>query len=231
MSLSLFQLASMVQNNVSGGLRGQQNFTYSIEQLQDELMVERNGLLSDMQRKGLRLPLDECSQRLDALELTVQDYTQLPAGIASLAGLEDLVRRPILHYTAPELVSLTDRDQTLRYVGPISRRSSWDVAWKPSQVEFRKHRRLQSTTPLVYVSGPDRWVFGCPVSQRTVSESGVYSDPRLVGYYPGGHGFTEESSYPMPDFMARDIVQKLTNKYISMYGRLAVRPNDGTAQV
>jgi len=230
MSLSLLQLASMVENNVSGGLRGQQNFTYSLDQLMDELTLERNGLLKDMQFKGQQLPLDECSQHLSALPLTVQDYAQIPADIAELAGLEDLVRRPVLHYRAPELISLTDRDRTLRYVGPVRRGSSWDVVWKPSQLEFRKHRRLQSTTPLVFVQGLDRWVFGCPISQRTVSETGVYSQPREVGEYPG-HGFTEESPFPMPDFMARDVVQKLTNKYISIYGRLNVRPNDGTAQV
>ena len=153
MSFSLLQLASMVQNNVSGGLRGQQNFTYSIEQLQDELAMERNGLLRDMQLKGLRLPLDECAQTLSALPLQVRDYAQIPAGIAELAGLEDLVRRPVLHYQAPELVSLSERDQTLRYVGPVGRRSGWDVAWQPSQVEYRQYQRLALIKPLVYVGG------------------------------------------------------------------------------
>lgn len=230
MGLSLLQLASLVQNNVSGGLRGQQNFTYSIEQLMDELTIERNGILWDMETKRMTLPLEECAQRLDGLVLQVVDYTQIPAGIAELAGVEDLVRRPVLHYSAPELISLADRDKTLRYVGPIGRRKRWNVAWKASQVEFSEHTRLKPVQPTVLVQGTDRWVFGCPVGQRTISETGIYSQPREVGEYPG-HGFGDESSFPMPDFMARDAVQKLTNKYISMYGRLAVQPNDGTAKV
>lgn len=233
MSLSLLQLASLVQNNVSGGLRGQQNFTYSLEQLQDELHLERNGLLRDLERKGERLPLDACAQALNALPLLVDDYGQLPAGIQELAGLEDLVRRPVLRFAHPPLLSLYCMDKVVRYVGPIGRRAPWRVAWTQQQLEYDRFQRVRHPAPLVYfdLSNPGvAWVFGCPVSQRTVSLTAVIDNPLRVGDYPP-NTYTEESIYPMPDFMSRDVVQRLTNKYIAMYGRLSVRPNDGTAVI
>jgi len=123
--------------------------------------------------------------------------------------------------------------EVVRYVGPIARRTPWRLAWSQQQVEDDRHRRLRATTPLVYFdqSTPGQaWVFGCPTTQRTVSLTAVFADPLNVGHY-APHDFTEESEYPLPDSLARDVVQRLTNKYISMYGRLAVTKNDSTAQV
>ncbi|WP_216726090.1 hypothetical protein [Hymenobacter siberiensis] len=234
MSLSLFQLASMVQNNVSAGLHGQQNFTYDLEQLQDELRLERNSLLKDMESKGGEAPpYDACAQPLNALPLRPLDYAQVPAGVAELAGLEDVVRRPVLGFTFPSLVTLSQAHEAVRYVGPIARLKRWRVATKLAQVEYDRHQKLRKDTPLVYFdpSSPGQgWVFGCPVSQRTISMTGIFEDPLQVGYYPP-NVFTTESPYAMTEPMARAVVQKLTNKYISQYGRLSVRPNDGTAQV
>lgn len=233
MALSLLQLASLVQNNVSGGLRGQQNHTYDLLQLQDEIAVERNGLLRDLERKGEALPLAACAQQVNALPLTVADYSRLPGGVAELAGLEDTVRRPVLFFTFPPLLTLSAMKDVVRYVGPIGRRAPWRLAWSPSEVEYDRHRRLRATTPLVFFdqSTPGQaWVFGCPTAQRTVSLTAVFDDPLKVGHY-APHDFTSESEYPMPDSLARDVVQRLTNKYISMYGRLSVTRNDGTAQV
>lgn len=233
MAFSLFQLASMVQNNVSGGLHGQQNFTYSIEQLKDELTLERNGLLRDLERKGEKPPLAACAQPLNARPLTVADHTRLPGGVAELAGLEDVVRRPVLFFTFPSLLQMGDMSAVVRYVGPIGRRAPWRLAFKESDVEYDRFKRPRSSTPLVFFdpSTPGQaWVFGCPTAQRTVSLTAVFADPLQVGHY-APHDFTEESEYPMPDNLARDIVQRLTNKYISMYGRLNPRPNDGTARV
>lgn len=233
MALSLFQLASLVQNNVSGGLHGEQNFTYSLEQLKDELTLERNGLLRDLERKGERPPLAACAQPINARPLTVADYTRIPGGVGELAGLEDLVRRPVLFFTFPPLLQMGDMNPVVRYVGPIARRAPWRLAWKEADVEYDRHKRLRSATPLVFFdpSTPGQaWVFGAPVAQRTVSLTAVFADPLLAGHYPP-HDFTEDSEYPLPDNLARDIVQRLTNKYISMYGRLNAQPNTGTARL
>lgn len=233
MALSLFQLASLVQNNVSGGLHGEQNFTYSLEQLKDELTLERNGLLRDLEQKGLKPPLAACAQALNALPLSVADYTGLPAGIAELAGLEDVVRRPVLSFTFPPLLQLGDMSAVVRYVGPLGRRSPWRLAWKEADVLYDQFKRPRSATPLVFfdASAPGRaWVLGCPTAPRTVSLTAVFDDPIKVGHYPP-HAFTEDSEYPMPDNLARDVVQRLTNKYISMYGRLIPNSNTGTARI
>ena len=233
MALSLFQLVSLVQNNVSGGLHGQQNFTYSLEQLQDELALERNGLLRDLERKGEKLPLAACAQPLNALVLAAADYSGLPGGVAELAGLEDLVRRPVLSFTFPPLLQLGDMSPVVRYVGPIGRRTPWRLAWKEADVQYDAYKRPRSTVPLVFFDAatPGRaWVFGAPVAQRTVSLTAVFADPLLVGHY-APHDFTADSEYPLPDNLARDIVQRLTNKYISMYGRLSPQPNTGTARI
>lgn len=233
MALSLFQLASLVQNNVSGGLHGEQNFTYSLEQLKDELTLERNGALRDLERKGERPPLAACAQALNALSLAVADYSGLPGGVAELAGLEDLVRRPVLSFTFPPLLQLGDMAPVVRYVGPLGRHTPWRMAWKEADVLYDAYKRPRSVTPLVFfnASTPGQaWVFGAPVAQRTVSLTAVFADPLLVGHYPP-HVFTDESEYPLPDNLARDIVQRLTNKYISMYGRLSPQPNTGTARI
>lgn len=233
MAFSLFQLASMVQNNVSGGTRGQQNFTYSVEQLQDEIALERAGMLRELESAGKPMPLDACAQSINALPLRIADFSVLPAGIAELAGLEDVVCRPVLGFTHPPLLSLGKPEAAVRYVGPIGRRAPWRTAWSVQQVEYDRHKRLRPTTPLVYFdqSSPGQgWVFGCPLAQRTISVSAVLANPLLAGHYPPNR-FTEESDYPLPEYLAQVAVQKLTNKYISMYGRLNARPNDGTASV
>lgn len=231
MPKSLAALVSMVSNNVSGGLRGQANFTYSREQIADEIALTRNAILKEYALKGVRLSRQDLVQQVAHLRVELRDLTGEQGGPV-LAGLP-LPDSRTPYVRLPALSTLLGSD-CIEYLGGVNLRSDLKRSWDPVP-GYAEFDLLTGRQPYVWLDGQGGWLLNLKGSfsvqrYRVLTLRAVLEDPMSINEFEG-NSLDWEDPYPMPDFIADQVVQKITNKYISMYGRLNPQPNNGVAAI
>lgn len=247
MVTSLSGLVSQVANHLSGGLRGQQNFTYSLEQIADQLVQVRGDLIRTAEGKGTPYPLKAYQQVCPSIQLRPRDWVTLnPTTQALLASLPVPASRTAWFYARiPRLLSL---DKTaIDYFGPAGRPEPWTVVEQLGALAYDQYRRLPRRTPLVYVEGQDLWVTGrdgrVPVICKLIAGFADPRQPARMGLSDEFHPFTigpdvdqtEDSAAPPAWPVSEDLAERSVNRVLqSFYPTHGTRPvpvHDGTAAI
>lgn len=234
MSKPLFVLYSQVKNNVSNGLRGATaNQNYTEEQVMDDLLQTRAALWKEYTAKGVTLSKRPFQQTLGRVPVRTKDFGQatvsergrrsdpmLEAGLP-LEILQQYVQLPPL--LTPDF---TSGHQAIEFLGAPAQRLPLRLLYGNDYL-YTQYERYTGREPFAWINGQDCWLFAAtPLPHSHLVLRAALSDPREANEYGGWHNF-EEDPFPIPDDFVNTIVERVTNKYISMYGRLNVQPNTG----
>lgn len=173
--MTIEQISSAIYNNVVTGLAGiTSNPKISIEQLQDEVVAEKNQIMREFLLKGI-LNLDELFLTINCIEVTC-DY------MSKCCELQ--LGEKALHFEIPPIIYLHGID-TVRFVGSIDRKVKYNV-YTDEAYRFHKHRKRGADSPYVYIDtainangNMDGYIFNVPFV-KYISVIALFQDPRKL---------------------------------------------------
>lgn len=218
----LKEVASIIKNDVTAGLKGVGNFSFSLEQLEREIVIRRNALVKKYSMQGL-VPNEDIAQNIDVAILKCKDMSEdceVKSGVTAL------------HFTVPRFASVMDKNYTT-YVGTIDKMTPFKVYHDQS---FLRHQYspVAKRKPYVWFDhatmNSDDTINGYVFNLgrlKYISVKGIFEDP----YQAIQCDCKEDSDlrFPAPEFLVDEIISTLVNKYINIYKQQPVVPNTQTA--
>lgn len=221
--MNVTQIASAVLNNVMDALKGAvSNVAMSIEQLEDEVIAERNNIIKEYFLKGL-IGLQELYNSVNCVEVNC-DYMSkccdLPVG------------KKALHFEIPPIL-LMNGVSTVSFVGSIDRQESYTV-YTDNSYQFHKYRKRKSDSPYVYLDPTinangniDGYIFNVPYV-KYISVTALFLDPRQLDQFDC---CADIDSLTECGILSNDIIHRLSQKKVLYYRQLMLpaQPNTQTA--
>ena len=224
--MTLNEIASAIRNHISDGLSGAvANYSYSVEQLEAEIILMRNKLLSERSRQG-KVNLKQYYQTYPGIILDVKDISASPVLQAYKRSLS---------FTSPKILSTINDDYEVVLIYTIDNERSFKV-YRTTDYRDHKYRQKTKRSPFVYLdTSTDSngfvkgWLLntGKYESIRALTMQAVFANPMDVP------GFNNESEFPAPLESQNDIIAALTAQYVQYYRQMniAPQPNTGTSIV
>jgi hypothetical protein len=220
--MNVTQIASAVLNNVMDALKGAvSNVAMSIEQLEDEVIAERNNIIKEYFLKGL-IGLQELYNSVNCVEVNC-DYMSkccdLPVG------------KKALHFEIPPIL-LMNGVSTVNFVGSIDRQESYTV-YTDNSYQFHKYRKRKSDSPYVYLDPTinangniDGYIFNVPYV-KYISVTALFLDPRQLDQFDC---CADIDSLTECGILSNDIIHRLSQKKVLYYRQLMLpaQPNTQT---
>ena len=149
--MELSKIASAIYNDVMGGLAGMNaNPTISLEQLEDEIVEERQTVIKEWYNQGL-LKRDDLMIAINCIDVDCADpgkCCNAPSGKSEL------------HFEIPQLLDDLG-ENAIYYIGSVDRTVPYDVYFSPAAMQMRKYKRRGKDKPYVYI-------------EKTPNERGMY---------------------------------------------------------
>lgn len=213
--MTIEQIASAVYNNTVTGLAGiTSNPKISVEQLQDEVVAERNQIMREFLLKGI-LTLDELFLAINCIEVDC-DY------MSKCCDLQ--VGEKALHFEIPPIIYINGID-TIRFVGSIDRHTRYNI-YTDETYRFHKYRKNKPGSPYVYIDtainsngNMDGYIFNVPFV-KYISVIALFLDPRKLLEWDCCSENPEV--YLDCGILSDEIIKRMTEKYIRWYRSLAV---------
>ena len=221
------KLASAIKNDVVSGLRGyHQNLSMNMDQLQDEIVACRLGIIHQYFLKG-QFPIKDLLIAINCIDVDCESLERCRCGKIS----EDDTL--VAHFQIPQLVSYYGK-QAIDYIGSTDRRNKFTVITSLSEFNNKKYRKRGNNKPYVWIDyAPnaegmlDCFLFNAPLLEQ-VSVVGVFKDPRQLNKYNCCN--TEGLNGPDVNvsFIDELVKDKLTKEKIYYYRQLQANrlPND-----
>lgn len=208
--MTIEQIASAVYNNTVTGLAGiTSNPKISVEQLQDEVVAERNQIMREFLLKGI-LTLDELFLAINCIEVDC-DY------MSKCCDLQ--VGEKALHFEIPPIIYINGID-TIRFVGSIDRHTRYNI-YTDESYRFHKYRKNKPGSPYVYIDtainsngNMDGYIFNVPFV-KYISVIALFLDPRKLLEWDCCSENPEV--YLDCGILSDEIIRRLTEKYIRWY--------------
>lgn len=208
--MTIEAIASAVYNNTVTGLAGiTSNPKISVEQLQDEVVAERNQIMREFLLKGI-LNLDELFLAINCIEVDC-DY------MSKCCNLQ--VGEKALHFEIPPIIYINGID-TIRFVGSIDRHTRYNV-YTDETYRFHKYRKNKPGSPYVYIDtainsngNMDGYIFNVPFV-KYISVIALFLDPRKLLEWDCCSENPEV--YLDCGILSDEIIRRLTEKYIRWY--------------
>jgi len=215
---SLNQIASAIHNHISSGLKGTGNEPYSIEQLADEVLVERAWILKQQ----------EMNKQLNKRNY-IQSINCIPVDCSSIAqccGLETYDKK--LHFKIPKPLS-TLYDEPVVYVGPVDRSVSFNIIRGSSWEPIIKYSRFNRSKTSVWFlpNRQDGFIFNPPTDDIAyISVDAIFDNPLDLGDYACCP--TDTDDIAIPEWMVSQIIDKITQRFANNYYKFNYKPNTQT---
>ncbi|MCK5019134.1 MAG: hypothetical protein KAS32_18885 [Candidatus Peribacteraceae bacterium] len=223
--MTLEQIASAIRNNVGNGLKEVGNFTYSIEQIKDEISNVRSQLILEGSKAG-SLNHAFFSQRRENLDLA--------PGLFPEEGFDES-NNTVLTVMIPKL-AMTKDDSSVLYIGPADMSLNLKVYYDFDHLKSHKYTRVLKNRPHAFIdsaqdSDGDVPVFifnNSPVPFKVITVRAIFDDPVRILEEDGI--FSDDEEFPAPLAIQETIIDRLTIKYINYYKKLnhPNEPNDQT---
>lgn len=215
-NMELSKIASAIYNDVMGGLSGMSaNPTISLEQLEDEVVEERQTVIKEWFNKGL-LKKDDLMIAINCIDVDCADPGKCcdsPSG------------KSALHFEIPQLLDDLG-ESAIYYVGSVDRTVPYDVYFSPSAMAMHKYKRRGKDKPYVYIEKTpnvngmyDGWIFNLPFVKR-ITVIGMFKDLRQL------EEFNCCDSAEFLDFgsVSNEVKSRLTKKKLQYYRQYVVQP-------
>lgn len=245
MPASLLKIVNQIQNHLSGGLRGQGNYTYSLEQIADEFVQKRAEVLVWLESQGKPEAISTANQRIDGLIIKPADWSA-----SSVEAQQILNHLPVPAHrlewhkcTIPQLLDLSDNPVV--YLGPVGRPESWNVVRRIDELEFQESRRLKRRAPLCFADGNDLWITGrngrLPQILRMDAVFADFREPFQLGLSPDEYRIVTERNedqtatvkrepvIPLSDEASEKAKMRVLNLFLGTHSNRPITSNDGTA--
>lgn len=223
--MTIEQIASAVINDVEAGIVGlHENITLSQEQIEDEVVAERERVILEWWKKNILQKGD----LLTAINCVVVDCKDPAKCCNNSAGYSEK------HFEIPQTIAGLGED-SIYWVGSADKKQSYSVYYSPVQAKYHKYKR-RANKPYVYIERTpnengmyDGWVFNLPYV-KTISIIGIFRDPRQLERI-GCDGNCDNKG---GDFgsITMEVKDRLTKSKLYFY-RQALQPphrNDQTAR-
>lgn len=219
-------MSSAIRNNISDGLSGLvANYSYSIEQLEDEVILMRAKLLTEWLRKGV--------VNIKYFYQTFGNVSLIPVDISVSPELRSYVNS--LGFSVPRIISTINDDNESVLAYTLDRSRQFKVY---RSINFRDHKYKLKTkrAPFVYLDTSTTTEgmlngylmnTGKYESIRAMIIQAVFSNPMDVP------GYTRFKEFPAPLEMQNDIISRITGRYVNYYRQLNLPklPNTQTSPV
>lgn len=174
--MTVEEITSAVYNDVEAGLVGiHSNPTISMEQLEDEVVAERERIILEWWKKGILQKGD----LLTAINCVVVDCKDPAKCCNNEAGYSEK------HFEIPQTIAGIG-DDSIYWIGSADRKQQYRVFYSPVQVKYGKYKKRNSNKPYVYIERTpnengmyDGWIFGLPFV-KTIAIIGIFRDPRQL---------------------------------------------------
>lgn len=221
---SLEQIASAIYNHIAAGLKATGNEPYQIEQIKDEIIVERNALLKieEMANRVNGSLMRSLLQSIECVEVDC-DYLALCCEVDTYDKA--------LHFKIPTLASFIDHP--LKYVGPVNRSEAWAIVWG-STWKTQKYSKYTKDKTYVWIH-PKRegiyqhgFIFNPPTEDlKYISVDALFENPLDLVEYECCVDI-EETAANIPNWMVSAIIDKIQSRFASNFYRLNYKRNDQT---
>lgn len=219
--MTIEAISSAIFNNVMSGLSGiTSNSKISMQQLEDEVVAERNQILREYILQGV-MNLNDQMLAINCIPVNCEYMSKccdLPAG------------EKALHFEIPPIINLVGND-TIKFIGSIDRKDKYHI-YTDHSYKFHKYKFRGKNTPYVYVDTTinsngnlDCYLFNVPFI-KYVSVIGLFKDPRRLLEWDCCADNSE--TYLECGILTDEIIKRLTAKYVQWYRQLAapVTPNN-----
>lgn len=216
--MELSKIASAIYNDVVAGLSGMNaNPTISLEQLEDEVVEERNTVIKEWYEKNL-LKKHDLMMAINCVPVNCDDQNKCCSG--------GLPKKNALHFEMPQLMDGLGRD-SIEFIGSTDRHVSYDIYYSLDALDYRKYKKRSSNKPYVYVERTpnknnmyDCWIFGAPFVQN-VAVIGIFRDLRQLAQF---------NCCNTPEFLdfgsiSNEVKRRLTAKKLQYYRQNLVPPH------
>lgn len=218
------KLASAIHNNVLSGLRGYHtNYSVSMEQLQDEIIMERLQILKEYSLKGI-LPVKDLYLSINCIPVDCKSIERCKCNFQ-----DDCSDPPIAHFEIPQL--LNDYGSvSIDYIGSTDRQLPFLYYTSSTSFRNKKYKKRGRNKPYVWIDTTpnengmyDCFVFNAPLL-NVVSITAIFKDPRQLEKYSCCIDMQDNNI----SFIDSEIIKRLTEKYIRYYRQFAMplKPND-----
>ncbi len=217
--MTLEQLTASIYNNVLSGLPGVTiNTRFTLEQIEDSIISERQAIIKEYSLKNL-IPKKDLLLSINCIEADCQDIDRC----CTKDGDEETTK----HIEIPQVVNDFGGD-AIDYIGSVDRTVQFkvytDQAWRNHQFKRRGAER-----PYVWIdTAPnknnmyDAFIFNAPFVQK-VTISAIFKDPRQLAQYI----CCSSEEINNINYIDTEIEKRVTEKYIRYYRQMAqsVVPN------
>lgn len=227
--MTLNEIASIIDSNVRTGLKGVANFSYPLNMLEREAVVERNRIIDNKHNKP-GFNTEGFTQSINCIKVDKKALSKCPSVIAA-------IDEPILHFELP-MIELNMLEDSIDYIGPSVRNGvrGWKVYFD-EKFSLHKHKPASCKLPYIYIDptstgagSVDGFVFNFSGNLKYLSYRGILTNPEDAELFQC-HGPLEH--FPAPDWCVEEIIRRITNKYIQHYRQFhaPTQPNTQTDQV
>lgn len=215
-------MATAIRNHVVSGLKGVANTTFSIEQLEDEILISTQTVMLELAAAG-KLDLNKFTQKIDGIKLECTD-------LSNNCDVESDSCAP--HFEIPSVNLLAS--QPIPYIGTIDASLTFKVYFD-RDYRFHKYRLSTSKFPFAWVSTStndnglfDVYLFNMNKydNLRFISIEALFDNPYALldtEYY---NQFATATFFA-PAAVKDIVIKKMTESYIKYYRQLThpMKPN------
>ena len=176
--MTINAIASAVYNDVMSGLvniTSDQNI--SLEQLEDEVVEERQSVIKEWWYKNILNPKD--------LLLSINCIPVDCADPAKCCKFH--LAKPTHHFEIPQLMNDIG-DDAIEFVGSVDREIQFKY-YTSTSYQYHKYKRNRSNEPYVYIETTpnengmyDGWIYNAPFV-KYISIIGIFKDPRQLDHF------------------------------------------------
>lgn len=219
------KLASAIENDIVSGLRGHHSsMSLSIEQLEDEIILERLMIIKEYQLKGI-VPLNDLMLSINCIPVDCKFIEKCPC---------KQYGTPSLHFQIPQIV--TDYGTaSISYLGGVDRQTPFTF-YTSQQLwnYYHQYKRRGKIKPFVFIDITpnengllDCFIFNAPLI-KMVSISAIFKDPRQLC----GFGDCSVLNDDNLSWMSSEIQKRIVQQKIKLYRQLAapILPNTQTPE-
>ena len=177
--MKINKLASAVRNDVVSGLRGYHaNLSMSMEQLEDEIVLERLQVMKEYSLKGI-LPTKDLYISVNCIPVDCKSIERCRCNIE-----DECSDPPMAHFEIPQVVN-DYGSMAIDYLGSVDRQLPFIFYTSSSAFRYHKYRKRGKNKPYVWIDTTpnengmyDCFVFNAPLL-NTVSISSIKSNELL----------------------------------------------------
>lgn len=209
-NMNVKQIASAVLSHIYDGLKGAvANIAVSQEQLEDEVVAERNTIIKEYLIKGVA-NLQEVYSAINCVEVQC-------ASMSKCCELGDLGQKA-LHFEIPPVLLLSGVS-TIKFIGSIDQKEKYQV-YTNNDYKYHQYKKRGANKPYVYLDTTvnsngmiDGYIFNAPLV-KMISVVAVFLDPRKLVEF---NCCADEEIVTDCGIISNDIVHRLTQKYAMWY--------------